>query len=108
MTHSLIADLLRVAKEILNGHLVGVQGLLHELKSDRMIAAPRDRRRTSECQESEVVRLECAAAIQSNRKIRDGSTRETGAPENRIASAVIARTIAAAVTRISGSDARTS
>jgi DNA-binding transcriptional ArsR family regulator len=47
VTDPLIADLLHVAKEILNRHLVGVQGLLHELKSDRTIAAPRDRGRTS-------------------------------------------------------------
>jgi len=47
VTDPLIADLLRVAKAILNRQLVGVQGLLHELKSDRMIAAPRDRGRTS-------------------------------------------------------------
>jgi DNA-binding transcriptional ArsR family regulator len=31
----LIADLLRIAKEILNRHLVGVHGLLRELKSDQ-------------------------------------------------------------------------
>jgi DNA-binding transcriptional ArsR family regulator len=31
----LIADLLQVAKQILNRHLVGVQGLLRELKSDQ-------------------------------------------------------------------------
>ena len=41
----LIADLLRVAKEILNRHLVGVQDLLNELKNDRM-ASVRGRRQT--------------------------------------------------------------
>jgi ArsR family transcriptional regulator len=34
----LIAELLRVAKDILNRHLVGVQGLLRELKSDRRVS----------------------------------------------------------------------
>ena len=42
----LIADLLRVAKEILNRHLVGVQDLLHELKNDRTMVPVRARRRT--------------------------------------------------------------
>jgi ArsR family transcriptional regulator len=40
----LIADLLRVAKEILNRHLVGVQGLLNELKNDRPVDAGRTQR----------------------------------------------------------------
>jgi ArsR family transcriptional regulator len=40
----LIADLLRVAKEILNRHLVGVQGLLNELKNDRQVDAGRTQR----------------------------------------------------------------
>jgi DNA-binding transcriptional ArsR family regulator len=35
----LIAELLRVAKDILNRHLVGVQGLLRELKSDRRVSS---------------------------------------------------------------------
>jgi DNA-binding transcriptional ArsR family regulator len=39
----LIADLLHVAREILNRHLVGVQGLLRELKSDRHAAPARMR-----------------------------------------------------------------
>ena len=42
----LIGDLLRVAKEILTRQLVGVQGLLHELKNDRMIASTANKRRT--------------------------------------------------------------
>jgi DNA-binding transcriptional ArsR family regulator len=40
----LIADLLRVAREILNRHLIGVQGLLRELKSDRTADMTRARR----------------------------------------------------------------
>ena len=43
----LIADLLRVAKEILNRHLVGVQGLLHELKNDRTMAPVRGKARSA-------------------------------------------------------------
>jgi ArsR family transcriptional regulator len=40
----LIADLLRVAREILNRHLIGVQGLLRELKSDQAADVTRARR----------------------------------------------------------------
>lgn len=37
----LIADLLRVAKQILNRHLVGVQSLLRELKHDQSAGSPK-------------------------------------------------------------------
>jgi ArsR family transcriptional regulator len=40
----MIADLLQVAKQILNRHLVGVQSLLRELKDDRSAGAPARRR----------------------------------------------------------------
>jgi ArsR family transcriptional regulator len=40
----MIADLLQVAKQILNRHLVGVQSLLRELKDDRSTGAQSRRR----------------------------------------------------------------
>jgi DNA-binding transcriptional ArsR family regulator len=43
----LLGDLLRVAKAILNRHLVGVQGLLHELKQDRLMPAASRARRSA-------------------------------------------------------------
>ncbi len=43
----LIGDLLRVARQILNRHLVGVQSLLRELEDDRSTSSRPRRRATS-------------------------------------------------------------